>query len=368
MQNIYTDTDLHQNEIRNIVIHPSSAVPAGTPVEGQIYYDTNTHVLYFWDGTDWTLLESGGDAVVSVNGETGAVVLSQDEILDGTTYKQYSQAEKTKLAGIEAGADITDTTNVNAAGALMESEVDADIKTFTLPASTTISAFGATLVDDTSAAVAQSTLGLVIGTNVQAYDADLTTWAGITPAAGIGTFLATPSSANLKTAVTDETGLGALVFATSPTLVTPELGAATFASLTCSVAVETPLNITQTGAMTNPTMLIINDTTASNNTLYIRDNTNFAYTGTLLTLEMVNGSDSGVPLRIKNGGTGRSLSVEDGSGNAKFVVSPTGVGFFGVGPVAQRPHIADAAATTGSLQTALNAALDILEQFGLMAP
>jgi len=43
-------------------------------------------------------------------------------------------------------------------------------------------------------------------------------------AAGIATFLATPSSANLISAVTNETGTGSLVFATSPTLVTPALG------------------------------------------------------------------------------------------------------------------------------------------------
>lgn len=41
---------------------------------------------------------------------------------------------------------------------------------------------------------------------------------------GVATFLATPSSDNLRSAVTDETGTGALVFATSPTLVTPALG------------------------------------------------------------------------------------------------------------------------------------------------
>jgi hypothetical protein len=41
---------------------------------------------------------------------------------------------------------------------------------------------------------------------------------------GVATFLATPSSANLAAAVTNETGTGALVFATSPTLVTPALG------------------------------------------------------------------------------------------------------------------------------------------------
>jgi hypothetical protein len=44
---------------------------------------------------------------------------------------------------------------------------------------------------------------------------------------GVATFLATPSSANLRAAVTDETGTGALVFANTPTLVTPVLGVAT---------------------------------------------------------------------------------------------------------------------------------------------
>jgi hypothetical protein len=56
-------------------------------------------------------------------------------------------------------------------------------------------------------------------------------------AAGIQTFLATPSSANLRAAMTDETGTGLLVFNTSPTLVTPVIGAATGTSLTASGAV-----------------------------------------------------------------------------------------------------------------------------------
>lgn len=49
--------------------------------------------------------------------------------------------------------------------------------------------------------------------------------------AGIADFLATPSSANLATAVTDETGTGALVFADTPTLITPVLGVATGTSI-----------------------------------------------------------------------------------------------------------------------------------------
>jgi hypothetical protein len=49
--------------------------------------------------------------------------------------------------------------------------------------------------------------------------------------ANVQAFLAVPSSANLRTAMTDETGTGSLVFATSPTLVTPVIGAATGTSL-----------------------------------------------------------------------------------------------------------------------------------------
>lgn len=49
---------------------------------------------------------------------------------------------------------------------------------------------------------------------------------------GVATFLATPSSANLAAAVTNETGSGALVFATSPTLVTPALGTPSSGTLT----------------------------------------------------------------------------------------------------------------------------------------
>jgi hypothetical protein len=49
---------------------------------------------------------------------------------------------------------------------------------------------------------------------------------------GVATFLATPSSANLAAAITDETGTGSLVLATSPTLVTPALGTPSSGTLT----------------------------------------------------------------------------------------------------------------------------------------
>lgn len=93
-------------------------------------------------------------------------------------------------------------------------------RTFTLPdASSTIVVQGGALGTPSSGTLTNAT-GLPISTGVSGLGS------------GVATFLATPSSANLISAVTDETGTGALVFATSPTLVTPALGTPASGNLT----------------------------------------------------------------------------------------------------------------------------------------
>ena len=101
------------------------------------------------------------------------VTIGNNLVVGGTVDGRDVATDGTKLNGIEANADVTDTANVTAAGALMDSEVDANIKTLGLPASTTISTFGASLVDDANAAAARTTLGVAIGSNVQAYSSVL---------------------------------------------------------------------------------------------------------------------------------------------------------------------------------------------------
>jgi len=73
---------------------------------------------------------------------------------------------------------------------------------------------------------------------------------------GVATFLATPSSANLISAVTDETGTGALVFATSPTLVTPILGTPASGDLTNCTFPTLNQNTTGTAAGLSATLAV----------------------------------------------------------------------------------------------------------------
>jgi hypothetical protein len=92
---------------------------------------------------------------------------------------------------------------------------------------------------------------------------------------GIATFLGTPSSANLAATVTDETGSGALVFGTSPTLTTPNIGAATATSITLTDA----LIGTATQALTDGTATVVDSWSAS------------TYSSAKYVVQMKNGGD-----------------------------------------------------------------------------
>lgn len=196
--------------------------------------DENTVQLAALTPTDNAVIIGNGTAWVA---ESGATLKTSLGLTIGTDVQAYN-ANLTSWAAVTPGSYLT-----TSAAAAAYQPLDADLTAW---AAVNPSSYS------TTAQIAAA---------YQPLDADLTSWAGVTRAAGFDTFAATPSSANLISVITDETGTGALVFGTSPTITTPRIvGVASNSSATAGDVGEYLTGTRASGSavsLTNDTALSI---------------------------------------------------------------------------------------------------------------
>ena len=294
----------------NVVLSnsPTLVTPAlGTPASGVA---TNLTGLPLTTGVTGTLPVANGGTGVTTSTGTGSTVLSNSPTLvtpalgtpaSGTLTNATGLPISTGVSGLGTGVAtfLGTPSSANLASAVSDETgsgalVFANSPTLVTPA-----------IGTPSSGTLTNATGLPISTGVSGLGT------------GVATFLGTPSSANLLAAVSDETGTGSLVFATSPTLVTPALGTPASGVATNLTGLPLSTGVTGTLPVLNGGTGVTTSTGSGNNVLSTSPTLVTPILGTPTSATLTNAT--GLPLStgvtgtlpVANGGTGQT-SYTDG--------------------------------------------------------
>ena len=300
--------------------------------------------------TTLTVTDPTADRTITLPNATGTVVLKDST--DTLTNKSISLTTNT-VTGTKAefNAAMSDADFASLAGS--ETLTNKTISLASNTVSGTTAEFNTALTDDNFATLAGTetlTNKTISGSSNTITNVSLTTGVtGTLPVAnggtgitslgtGVATFLATPSSANLAAALTDEAGSGTVAFTTSPSFTTPDIGVATATSVN-----GTTIPSSKTLVVTTDKLNVLAATSSSELAGIISDETGtgalvFANTPTLVTPNI--GAATGTSLVLSgdltvNGTTttinSTEITVDDKNLTLGSVASPTDAGADGGG-------------------------------------
>lgn len=221
--------------------------PTTEGVDGDFYIDTATETIYgpktagVW-GSGTSLIGPTGPAGAGsgdVNGPASSIA-SEIALFDGVTGKLLKRATTSGLLKAASGVLSAAVSNTDYQAA------DQDLIDISALSPTNDDVMQRKAGGWTNRTIAQLLTDLAApGTTFQPLDADLTSWAAITRGAGIDTFVATPSGANLASALTSAlpaskggTGLTALA-----ANIVSLLGAADYAAVRTLLALVIGTNV-----------------------------------------------------------------------------------------------------------------------------
>jgi hypothetical protein len=208
-------------------------------ITGATYWNSTSSIMYAWSGSTWQAISTTSSYSAPTLGSTtinsGATVSNVNGLtINSTTIPTSATLAKTadKLSVFAA------TTSAELAGVISDETgsgllVFATSPTLTTPNIGTATGTSFNSITGLSSTTPSANGTAAVGTATTTARADHvhpTTGLGLT-ASGLNQFAAT-TSAQLAGVISDETGSGSLVFATSPTLVTPVLGTATATKIT----------------------------------------------------------------------------------------------------------------------------------------
>jgi hypothetical protein len=302
---------------------------AGTPSQNagiEVERGTSTNVALQWNETSdvWEYTVDGTN-YIPVVGTTATQTLTNKTLTSPTLTTPAlgtpASGVMTNVTGTASGLTAGNvTTNANLTGHITSVGNAAVLGSFTsaqlLAALTDETGTGAAVFANSPTLVtpALGTPSALVGTNITGTASGLTagnvtTNANLTghiTSVGNAAVLGSFTSAQLLAALTDETGTGAAVFATSPTLVTPTIGVATATSVN-KVAITAPAT-GSTLTLANGSTLATSGAFSTTLTATAATNVTLPTTGTLATLAgtetLTNKTISGASNTLSNIGNG----------------------------------------------------------------